>query len=100
MKFDDSALLRAIGPKAPATLDREGRVRLLGEAAEALLAGKLPEPEARLFLAGGLLAWLEGGGRLTSTFWKVDPVRGSKRTASALWRARHRDDAEDSGDPV
>lgn len=100
MKFDDSALLAAIGPRKPAGMTREDRVRLLGEAAEALLAGKLPEPEARAFLAGGLLAWLEQGGRLTSAFWKVDPVRGSKRTAASIWRARHRDDAEDSGDPV
>lgn len=88
MKFDDAALLKAIGPRHPAGLTREDRVRLLGEAAEALLAGRMPSAEARLFLAGGLLAWLEGGGSLTKHYLKVDPRRGSKATPSAIWRRR------------
>lgn len=100
MKFDDSALLKAIGPRAPAALTREGRVALLGRAANALMRGDIPDAEARLFLAAGIVAWLDQGGRLTRDFWKVDPVRGSKRTAASLWAARHRDDADERRDPV
>ena len=48
----------------PAGFTREDRVRLLAEAAEALLAGRLPDPAARLFLGGALQSWLRDGGRL------------------------------------
>jgi hypothetical protein len=94
--FDLTALQAAIGPTSQA-LDREGRVRLLGEAAKALLAGRLPEPEARLFLAGGLSAWLEGGGDLVRDFWKVAAPRGSHRTAAALHRDERVPEGEDVG---
>jgi hypothetical protein len=86
--FDDAALLAALGPRAPLSSTREGRVELLGRAASALLAGELPDPEARTFLAAGIAAWLDQGGALTRTFWKVDPVRGSKLTPAAIWRRR------------
>jgi hypothetical protein len=100
VKFDDRELLRAIGPKAPAGLSRENRIRLLGEAANALIEGKLPEAEARLFLAGGLLAWLRDGGRLTRDYWRVDPRRGSRRTPASIWKARHRDEGSEGPDRV
>lgn len=74
-------------------------MRLLGEAAKALLEGKLPEPAARVFLAAGISAWLREGGSLTKHFWKVDPERGSHATAATIW-ARHRDEGELPADPL
>lgn len=41
--------------------DRRRRAELIGRAAEDLLAGKLPDPEARLFLAAALQGWLQEG---------------------------------------
>lgn len=73
--------------RLPADFDRAGRVRLLGEAAQALLAGEMPSDQARVFLAGGLLAWLETGGHLTRDFWKTCGAQGSRHTESHLWRA-------------
>ncbi len=73
----------------PPTFDREGRVRLIAEAAQALIAGALPAAPARLFVAGALLAWLRDGGRvgaLERDYLKVAAPRSSKHTASELWR--------------
>jgi hypothetical protein len=63
---------------------REGRCQLLHEAANALLAGRLPSSEARLFLAGGLASWLEHDGDLCRDFWRVSPPRGSHRTPARI----------------
>ena len=51
----------------PDAATREGRVRLLLEAGQALLRGELPGPTARMFLGGALVAGvlaalLAGGG--------------------------------------
>jgi hypothetical protein len=46
----------------PATLTREAREQLIGQAAVALLRGELPHPAARIFVAGALSAWLQHGG--------------------------------------
>ena len=68
----------------PAALSREGRVRLIGELAEALLAGKQPDRAAALFVGGALLAWLEHGGSLERDFFKVIKPK-SHRTPRAIW---------------
>jgi hypothetical protein len=41
--------------------DRRRRVELIGRAAEDLLAGRPPDPEARLLLAAALQEWLQEG---------------------------------------
>jgi hypothetical protein len=97
--FSDKALLAVLGRRPPAALTRKGRVALLGRCAEALLRGELPDPESRLFLAGGLLAWLTEGGSLTRHFWKTAARRGSHFTEAALWLA-HRDESGDGSDPL
>jgi hypothetical protein len=78
------------GARPPAGFTREDRVRLIGEAAEALLAGRMPEPAARVFLAGALVAWLENSGDLARDFLRVTKPK-SHRTPAAIWRA-HRDE--------
>jgi hypothetical protein len=85
-RFDARALSRVLGERAPAAFSREDRIRLLGEAFKALNEGRLPAPEARLFLAGGLLSWLRDHGNLTRDYWRVDGPRGSHRTPSATWK--------------
>jgi hypothetical protein len=72
--------------RLPADFSREHRVQLLTEAADALLAGKLPSDEARLFLAGGLRAWLHGpsGADLLADYWRVRPPPGKRSTAPRL----------------
>lgn len=91
----------------PPAFSREDRVRLLREAAEALLAGRMPSGAARLFLAGALSAWLRDGGcvgALERHYLRVSPPRGSHKTPAALARhpdegaagAAERDFAEDS----
>ena len=57
--------------RLPAASTREDRVRLVGEAAEALLHGRLPDAPARLFLAGAISAWLARGGDLEPTICKL-----------------------------
>lgn len=85
MKFDDSALLKAIGPRAPAALTREGRVRLLGEAFGALLDGRMPSREAALFLGGAGTSWLNEGGDLVRDFFKIVRPK-SHETPQRVWR--------------
>ncbi|HSD42358.1 MAG TPA: IS21-like element helper ATPase IstB [Burkholderiales bacterium] len=52
-RFDAAALLAVLGPRRPqAAYTREDRLRLLGEAFTALLAGRMPSREAAFFLAG------------------------------------------------
>lgn len=96
--FDDQALTDAFGSRPPAALSRRERVRLLGEAAQALMRGELPDVEARLFLAGGLSSWLAQGGDLLREYWQVKSSRGSHLTAPAVWQSLHRDEGDDSAD--
>jgi hypothetical protein len=83
----DLELQRILGgvqpPRGAST--REDRVRLLGEFAEAVLAGREPDRAAAIFLAGALRAWLERGGSLEGDYLRVHQ-RGSHRTPSAIWR--------------
>lgn len=60
------------------------RVKLLGEAFQALLDGKLPSREAALFLGGAGMAWLEQGGRLEA-YLNIIKAR-SHRTPAAIWQ--------------
>lgn len=80
-------------------LDREGRVQLLGQAFEALLAGRMPSPEACAFLGGAGSAWLENGGDLERDFFRVTKAK-SKRTPSVIWQEfrDHRDDPDHPDD--
>jgi len=66
----------------PPAFDREARVRLIAEAAEALLAGEMPNAAARLFVAGALSAWLRDGGRCGSL--ERDFLRVTQRERSTL----------------
>lgn len=95
--FDDAALLAVLGGRAPATFDRSGRVRLLGEAAQALLAGRLPGRESALFVGGALLSWLENGGSLERDFFKVTKPK-SHHTPAAIWQQinAHQDEGQDT----
>jgi hypothetical protein len=67
-------------------LDRTARVQLLAEAAIALLDGRLPDPAARVFLAGGINSWLQCGGSLTKKYWETAAPRGSNDTEAVLWQ--------------
>lgn len=80
------ALSQALGcSEVPAVLTRQGRVKLLGEAFQALLDGKLPSREAALFLGGAGMAWLTQGGSLERDFLKITKAR-SHRTPTAIWQ--------------
>src|SRR5262245_10889793 len=94
-RFDDRRLSQVIGPrKAGGALERADRIRLLGEAAQALLEGRMPDRPAALFLGGAIESWLREGGDLERAYFRVRGPRGSRRTPSAIWRA-HRDDGRD-----
>ncbi len=84
----------------PPTFDRAGRVRLIAEAADALLKGELPEPAARLFLAGAISAWLKQGGRvgdLERTYLRVSaPPRSTMTPARLLASAARATEVEES----
>jgi hypothetical protein len=69
---------------ALAVSDRDGRVQLVGEAADSLLALKMPSVPAALFLGGALKTWLELGGNLERDYLQVTQ-RGSHRTPSRIW---------------
>ena len=84
--LDATALERALGGSPPGHLSREGRVRLLAEAVQAILAGRAPSPEAGTFLASGIWAWLQEGGDLAREYWKVSAPAGSHRTPAWLLR--------------
>ena len=91
VSFDDAALASAMCGRAPRRYDRAGRVSLLAECAEALLAGREPSREAALFLAGGVLSWLQQGGDLTREYWGVVGPAGSHRTPAHVWRELQND---------
>lgn len=87
----------------PAGFSREGRVRLIAEAAEALLDGRLPSAPARLFVAGALQAWLREGGRcgaLEKDYLRVTQRERSRLTPQRLYArccASTATDQDDSG---
>jgi len=86
----------------PVAFTREDRVKLLAEVAEALLAGRLPAPAARLFVAGALDAWLRQGGRigaLERDFLKVAAPSRSTHTPARIW-SRICSDVRATGDDV
>jgi hypothetical protein len=58
---------------------------LVGQAAEALMHGRLPDAPARLFLAGALWAWLQRGGSLEGDYLRVTAPAGSHHTPAVLW---------------
>ena len=84
--IDPRELDRLLGSQGGDRYSREGRVRLLAEAATALLAGRRPSREAATFLGAGLLAWLQEGGDLLGDYWKVSGPAGSHRTAQWVHR--------------
>lgn len=84
--------------RLPGDFSLDGRVKLLGEAAEALLRGEMPSDEARLFMAGGVAAWLNEGGDLVGDFWRVRGPQGSTRTAAVVWNAL-REERQDDDEP-
>src|SRR5260221_660739 len=100
-EFDDTLLAAALQPaRPPASLDREGRVRMIGEAAEALIKGELPARDAALFLGGALLAWLTKGGSLERDYFKIVRPK-SHVTPSVIWQqlqeaAAHPDEGRDA----
>lgn len=70
--------------RMPGDIDRETRVRLIGEAFEALIEGRMPSPEAARFLGTKGLAWLNGGGSLERDHLRVIK-RHSHHTPARLW---------------
>jgi hypothetical protein len=83
-QLDASALTAALGGRAPARMSREGRIALIGAVAQALLDGRLPSNEARLFVGGALMAWLEQGGHLERNFLRVRKPQ-SHNTVVRVW---------------
>jgi hypothetical protein len=97
--FSDAALVAALGPRRPAGLTREGRVRLIGEAAQALLDGRAPGKAAALFLGGALAGWLREGGNLERDFFKVIRPK-SHDTVQRVWARieAHQDERNGEGE--
>jgi hypothetical protein len=90
-------------PPEHATRDpaRARRVRWIAEVAIALLEGRLPSAEARLFVAASLQTWLEIGGELVDDHLQVRGPRGSHASPQRLWQAMqraHRDEGRDDVD--
>ncbi len=84
--FDVTELARAMGSgHTPAALTREGRVKLLAEAFQALLDGRPPSREAALFLGGAGMEWLQNGGSLEREYLDVIKPK-SHRTPAVIWR--------------
>jgi hypothetical protein len=74
-------------PGLVADFSRENRVQLLGQFAEAVLAGVEPSKGSMMFVASGLAAWLSGsGGNLIRDHWRVAGPQGCTVTESILWR--------------
>lgn len=72
--------------RAPGDFTRHGRIALLGDTAIALLSGRMPSDEGRVFLAGALLAWLRNGGSLERDYFRTTPPQGSKLRADRVWQ--------------
>lgn len=84
--FDDGALVDVWGGRAPADLDREGRIALLAEVFDALMDGRMPSRRAALFVGGGGMQWLRDGGSLERTYWRVSAPAGSHHTPAYVWQ--------------
>jgi hypothetical protein len=85
--FTDAELTVAWGSsRAPAALDRAGRVALLGRAASCLLRGEPLDSEAAAFLGSALSSWLADGGSLERDFLRVSGPAGSHRTPAWVWQ--------------
>jgi hypothetical protein len=78
------------------TTEREARVKMLGEAFSALLAGRPPSRDAALFLGGAGMAWLENGGSLERDYFKVTKPK-SHRTPAFIWQQMnaHQDESQE-----
>lgn len=73
---------------------------MLARAAAELLAGRLPDPAARLFLAGAISSWLREGGRvgdLERRYLQVTAKERSRMTPARLL-ARCASTATDGGE--
>lgn len=74
--------------RLPPTFDRQGRLRLLAEVFDSLVAGRMPSREAAAFVGAAGLDWLAAGGgtgSLERDYFGVAPPRASTLTASKLW---------------
>ncbi|MBY0427873.1 MAG: hypothetical protein K2Q32_01485 [Alphaproteobacteria bacterium] len=99
-KLNHEPLTNALGGQClPATLTREGRVRLLGKAFKDLLEGRIPSSDAALFLGGAGMAWLEQGGSFERDYLKVVKPK-SHRTPTVIWREvqAHQDEGRTESD--
>lgn len=67
-------------------VERARRVRLLAECFMALIEGRMPSDEARLFTASGGLSWLQLGGSIDRDYWKVRAPNGSHHSPAYMWR--------------
>ncbi len=72
--------------RLPASFDREGRVRLLGEIFTDLLEGRMPSVEGRMLLGSAGSSWLEIGGNLERDHLRVTAPHRSTLTPARLWR--------------
>lgn len=60
-----------------AEIEREHRIELLVDAFDCLLNGRLPSPEASLFLGSAGHGWLTNGGRFERDHLRVTQPSGS-----------------------
>lgn len=76
------------GSVLPRTLSREGRVELLAEVADALLAGRSPDRTAAAWLGSAITAWLLSSKRanLVRDYLEVAAPLRSKSTPQAVYR--------------
>jgi hypothetical protein len=83
-RLSAEALAAALAGSAPEHLTREGRIRMLVEVADALMASRT---EAGMFVGSGIKSWLQdGSGDLCRDHWKITGERGSHRTAGWVWQ--------------
>ena len=71
--------------RLPADFSRAGRIALLGQACDDLLAGRPLSAEARMFLGSALAGWLSSGGSLERDYLRVRGPAGSHKTPAAVW---------------
>ena len=97
MSDPDFDLQRLIaGSQLPAGHEREQRVRWIAETGQALKRGELPSLEARVFVGGALMAWLQEGGDLCREYFRVVKPK-SHHTAAFIYRRlnAHQDERQD-----
>jgi hypothetical protein len=77
-----------VGTALPRTLSRAGRVELLAEIADDLLAGRVPDRTAAVWLGSALTAWLLASKRanLVRDYLEVQAPLRSKTTPQTLYR--------------